>query len=69
MKHFNEKRELVEGPPAEFWDDIEYMETMDVSYHKEDSTEACGQHEWRRQGMLGGEAGENSQGSDGKKAS
>ena len=33
MKHFNEKRELVEGPPAEFWDDIEYMETMDVSYH------------------------------------
>jgi hypothetical protein len=33
MKHFNEKRELVEGPPAEFWDDASYFPTLDEAYH------------------------------------
>lgn len=29
MRHFNEKRELVESEPSEFWDDIDYMPSMD----------------------------------------
>lgn len=34
MKHFNQRRELVEGPPAEFWDDIEYQESMDLALYE-----------------------------------
>ena len=33
MKYFNDSRQLVDGPPCEFWDDIEYMPTMDTAWH------------------------------------
>ena len=33
MRHFNDKRELVEGNPCEYWDDIEYMGSMDMTMH------------------------------------
>ena len=33
MRHFNEKRELVESPPNEFRDDIEYMSSMDTTLY------------------------------------
>lgn len=33
MRHFNEKRELVEGDPCEFWDDVEYMRSMDMTMY------------------------------------
>jgi hypothetical protein len=33
VKYFDETRTLVDGPPCEFWDDIEYQPSMDESYH------------------------------------
>lgn len=33
VQHFNENRELVDGPPCEFWDDIEYQPSMDKALH------------------------------------
>lgn len=34
MKHFTERREMVEGPPAEFWDDIEHQPSMDLAWYE-----------------------------------
>jgi hypothetical protein len=34
MKHFNERRELVESEPCELWDDIDYQPSMDEAYHQ-----------------------------------
>ena len=42
MRHFNNKRELVESSPCEFWDDIEYMDSMDLTWHY------ANQDEWKK---------------------
>jgi hypothetical protein len=32
VRHFNDQRELMESPHTEFWDDLEYMPSMDKAY-------------------------------------
>ena len=33
MRHFTPARVLTVGAPCEFWDDLEYMESMDTAWH------------------------------------